>query len=205
LETLIPWGGRKFHPQTLLASPPAAVTASIIATRLARSGFGHVYLPTVDILAIQRGDSGRSRFICCHFDEGKTSRPSGVAICHHINRGHLSMRRKQLSQLVLGCVKAHVADVHFFGHVTCSTFCLLGHNVDGLQTFGALLDRKLDALSLVQISETLHHDGRMVNKHILGTLSRDEAIAFGAVEPLHDSDFPIIHDLPSFQKLLVFP
>ena len=81
-----------------------------------------------------------------------------------------------------------------------TSFGLQGHNVRGLQTFGALLDGKLDALSFIQRFETLRLDGCIVDEHVVGALSRDKAVALGTIEPFHGSDFTftLTHGLAFF-------
>ena len=61
--------------------------------------------------------------------------------------------------------------------------------VFSLQALRALRNVELHGLTLLQALETARLDRREVHKNILATLTADEAIAFGVVEPLHCSLF----------------
>jgi hypothetical protein len=69
-------------------------------------------------------------------------------------------------------------------------------HVRRLQALLALLDVELDGLALFQISEALALDGRVVDKDVVTSLARYEAIAFSAIEPLDGSSFSFRHVTP---------
>jgi hypothetical protein len=61
--------------------------------------------------------------------------------------------------------------------------------LNGLRTLGALLDDKLDALVLLQRTEPIALDGRVMDEYVLSDLAGDKAIAFSVVEPFDGTSF----------------
>jgi hypothetical protein len=70
---------------------------------------------------------------------------------------------------------------------------LQGNYLSCPQAFGIMLDGKFDALTLFEVTEALGLDCAVMNKNILAILARDEAIAFGAVEPFYSSSHSFVH------------
>jgi len=62
-----------------------------------------------------------------------------------------------------------------------------------LRTFRAVLHGELDPLAFIQVAKALALDGRIVYEDIRAILSLDEAIAFGATEPLDSSGLTLAH------------
>ena len=77
-------------------------------------------------------------------------------------------------------------------------FTLQPYDVDGLQTLGALLDGKLDALFFLQVLKTFSADTGVVDEHVLPAFTRDKAVALLIAEPLDGSCLSITHCLVSF-------
>jgi hypothetical protein len=65
-----------------------------------------------------------------------------------------------------------------------------------LQSLGTLLDVELDALPLFQVPVAFAADCRVVDKDIRAPLPRDEAIAFGSIEPFDGSICSFRHFIP---------
>jgi len=70
-------------------------------------------------------------------------------------------------------------------------------HVRGLEAFGRFFDGELDTLPLFQSLETLRFNGRVVNKNVFALFARDEAVAFGGIEPFNCSAFSITHSVSS--------
>ena len=66
--------------------------------------------------------------------------------------------------------------------------CLLGNNVHGLQTFGALLDGELHLLAFLQAAETFTLDSGEVDENVRAAFASDEAVTFTIVEPFDRAD-----------------
>src|SRR5690349_11379422 len=62
-------------------------------------------------------------------------------------------------------------------------------DVLSLPALGSLDDVELNGLAFLQRAEALRLDRRVVNKHILAALPRDEAVALSVIEPLYCSLF----------------
>jgi hypothetical protein len=63
-------------------------------------------------------------------------------------------------------------------------------HVLGLQSLGTLLHLELHLRTFVQATVAVGLDGGKVNEHIVAARSLDKSIAFGGIEPLHDTFFP---------------
>ena len=59
-----------------------------------------------------------------------------------------------------------------------------GFDVGGLQTLGALLDRKLNMLAFFQIAEAFTLDGREMDENVRTTIAGDETVPLACIEPL---------------------
>jgi hypothetical protein len=69
-------------------------------------------------------------------------------------------------------------------------------HVGSLQSLRALLDVKLDALAFFQVSEATALDCGKVDEDVSASLTLDESIAFGPIEPLDGSSYSFRHFAP---------
>src|ERR1700731_2248318 len=85
------------------------------------------------------------------------------------------------------------------GHACCRDASRLERaNVVSLPAFGPLGDVELHCLALLQALEAARLDRREVHKNVFATLTADEAVASGVIEPLYCSLFcPVVTGVPS--------
>src|SRR5512142_3224564 len=79
--------------------------------------------------------------------------------------------------------------------------CFQGDDVGGLQAFGTLLDFEFDLLVLLERTITFHCDGREVDKYVRATLTTDETIPLGSVEPFYGPNKAFSHSYTLHTKL----
>jgi hypothetical protein len=74
-----------------------------------------------------------------------------------------------------------------------SVLCLEGFNVRSLQALRALLDGKFYLLAFVEVAEAIALDSGEVDEYIRTAVTRNETIAFAAVEPFDRTDYTFRH------------
>jgi hypothetical protein len=65
--------------------------------------------------------------------------------------------------------------------------------VGSLQSLGALLDSKLDALAFYERAESIGLDGAVMDKDVFATITGNEAVALRVTEPLDSSNYTVTH------------
>src|SRR5215472_16063986 len=104
---------------------PAGVTAATTATAIAATaatgrlgtGFIHTHGASVELSAVQLGNSGFGIALLGHFDEGKAAGLSGSAIGYDVDAFDGAVRPECGIELVLCCFITQVSDKDV-GHVT---------------------------------------------------------------------------------------
>src|SRR6185503_15090403 len=98
----------------------AIATAAIVAKATSAAGaifawFGFIDLQgaTTKFLAIELRNSRSRFFLAGHFDEGKASRASGVAVFHNTSRLNRAGLTKQLLELLTGGLESKVSNIEF--------------------------------------------------------------------------------------------
>jgi len=97
----------------------AAITCAIVAKATSAAavfaGFGFIDFQgtPADFLSIELTDRRISFFFRRHFDEGKASRASGVAVFHNTGRLNRSSLTEQLLQLLTGGLESEVSNIKF--------------------------------------------------------------------------------------------
>jgi hypothetical protein len=67
------------------------------------------------------------------------------------------------------------------------------HHIHCLGALRAALHGELDPLALIQVAKSFASDGGVVDEDIVPTLSLDEPIALGTIEPLDGSGLALAH------------
>jgi len=76
-------------------------------------------------------------------------------------------------------------------------------DLNGLRAFGRVFDRKLNPLSLIQVTVSLADDGRKMDEYVLFLVVwLDETVAFDAAEPTHGALKPLLF-CHKFEFLLI--
>src|ERR1043166_9256635 len=102
----------RFRPASIAVVPTAAIVAKAMSASAAiLAGFGFIDLQgaTTKFLAIELRNCWSGFFLAGHFDEGKASRASSVAVFHNTGRLNGASLAKQLLQLLTGSLASEVS------------------------------------------------------------------------------------------------
>ena len=105
-----------FRPASIAAVSTAAIVAKATsASGAVLAGFGFIDFQgaTADFLTIELLNRRCGFFLAGHFDEGKASRASRIAVFHDTGRLNRSSLTKQLLELLVGGLESEVSNIKF--------------------------------------------------------------------------------------------